>query len=184
MDAVELALLANGGFEWHEQHCRCDPSVNQTPCEYCAIHTALTRAKRFALQETGGYFAQTAGTCCFVYAVANCLLYLRQPVKALDVAMDVAKCRTGSTIDHKGVIAYFGAPLVEASYDAVLECGGVLNIMHPIFNGHSLFVFPEAGGLTLVNSWLGPNVIRGVGRDEVLRWVSDSVGSHYRIERC
>lgn len=48
VDLIELALLANGGghSEWNENVCHCDPSVG-FQCEYCAIHSALTAAKRY-----------------------------------------------------------------------------------------------------------------------------------------
>lgn len=44
---IELAVQANngGGMEFREELCRCDPSVGMSPCEYCAIDSAL----RFAL---------------------------------------------------------------------------------------------------------------------------------------
>lgn len=42
-EAAELALLAFGGERWREEFCRCDPEVGMSPCQYCAIHGALTR---------------------------------------------------------------------------------------------------------------------------------------------
>lgn len=40
-DEISLALLANGGAEWDQRHCECDPSSNSSPCRYCSIHRAL-----------------------------------------------------------------------------------------------------------------------------------------------
>jgi hypothetical protein len=43
---LELAILANGGFEFREDWCRCDPEVGYYPCEYCAIFRALTHFQK------------------------------------------------------------------------------------------------------------------------------------------
>lgn len=46
LDAIDLAQRANGGVEWKESFCRCDPDVGAVPCEYCAIHFALAIAHK------------------------------------------------------------------------------------------------------------------------------------------
>ena len=89
------------------------------------------------------YLAQDYGTCCFVYAVANCLIYNDLPVPDLEKAFDIAMCRNGSTIGTKAVVAYMKAPLVAVERpEPVFEKGGILNIMHPIWNGHCFFCYP------------------------------------------
>lgn len=44
-DKIELAILANGGEHWHKEACRCDPSVNAFPCEYCAVYSGLMHVR-------------------------------------------------------------------------------------------------------------------------------------------
>ena len=38
---LDLAIRANGGNQWSQQWCTCEPSVGNCPCEYCAIYRAL-----------------------------------------------------------------------------------------------------------------------------------------------
>jgi len=45
-EELDLAFLAIGGLEFQPTICECDPETNQAPCRYCAIHHALTLAKR------------------------------------------------------------------------------------------------------------------------------------------
>lgn len=49
---IELALAANGGLDFREDYCHCDPSVGQSPCQYCAIDSVLRRVLRAV--EAGG----------------------------------------------------------------------------------------------------------------------------------
>lgn len=44
---VELAILANGGGDYDEKACQCEPDVNQAPCRYCAIRDALNETLRY-----------------------------------------------------------------------------------------------------------------------------------------
>ena len=127
------------------------------------------------------YISQNGGSCCFVVAAANCLIYHNKIVPDLEVAYDIAKCRHGNTISHQAVIDYLDAPLSPTKdYDAVLEKGGIFNIMHPIFNGHSIFVFPVEKGIRIVNSWLGPNIVT-VGISEIRQFVPEhnNLGMHW-----
>jgi len=43
---LEMAHLANGGREFRQDWCECDPETGMTPCRYCAIHSVLTRTER------------------------------------------------------------------------------------------------------------------------------------------
>lgn len=45
LERIQIAMLANGGEEWQQRHCSCDPSVGISPCQYCAIHEALLFTK-------------------------------------------------------------------------------------------------------------------------------------------
>lgn len=106
------------------------------------------------------YLEQGSDTCCFVVAVINALHYCKLPVPSLEECIKIAKCEHGSTIAHQAVVAFAKAPLkpVDLPYD-VLNEGGIINILHPIWNGHSLFVYPTTPGcLAAVNSWIGPHV--------------------------
>ena len=120
---------------------------------------------------------------CFVVAVANCLIYLKLPVGNIEIAKDVACCRSGSTIHHKKVVEFLKAPLKPIDDpNAVFQNGGVLNIMHPIFNGHCFFLFPQNGKLiTMINSWLGPNVAANIAYKEILPFASQQLGKHWAI---
>lgn len=45
-DDLDLAIRANGGIEWMENWCQCDPAVGHYPCEYCAIFRALEHFRK------------------------------------------------------------------------------------------------------------------------------------------
>ena len=127
------------------------------------------------------YIRQDGGSCCFVIAAANCLLHHGMLVPDLEVAYDIAKCRNGGAVCAQAVIDYLEAPLrATDDHELVLENGGIINIIHPIFNGHSLFVFPVEDGLKLVNSWLGPNVITSAA-DEIGKLIPEhhNLGSYW-----
>jgi len=128
------------------------------------------------------YLAQESGTCCFVYAVANCLIHNGLPVPDLEKAFDIACCRRGGTIYHQAVVDYMQAPLRPVDdHKLVLVDGGILHILHPIWNGHSLFCFTSKKTyVTIVNSWLGPNVVE-VGMEEIERFVpkNHNIGKYW-----
>ena len=48
---VELAILANGGGDYDEKGCQCEPDVNQAPCRYCAIRDALNETLRYLREQ-------------------------------------------------------------------------------------------------------------------------------------
>ena len=122
------------------------------------------------------FLSQEDGSCCFVYAVANCLIYLGLPVPDLEECFDVALCRHGSVIDPTGVVDFMKAPLEGTTdVDLVFSRGGVLNIWHPIYNGHCCFIFPDDIGITAVNSWLGPNVSDHLGIKELKQFVNSKI---------
>ena len=110
------------------------------------------------------FLSQESGTCCFVYAVANYQIWRGVAISDLpdfEKAKDIACCLSGSTIKHQEVVDYYDADL-DPTEDAlaVLNRGGIINIMHPFCNGHCFLVYPEAAeandhSVTAVNSWLG-----------------------------
>lgn len=133
------------------------------------------------------WFIQGSDTCCFVYAVANCLAaHGRRPTRDRVLeACKVARCLTGNTISAVKVVEFFDAPLTPTSYPEVLQRGGVINIWHPIFNGHSFYL--DHGGedgadLRLINSWLGPPVAKGVRPHEIRPYITGRCGMHWALE--
>ena len=110
------------------------------------------------------FIAQGQDTSCFVVAVANCLIHLGLPVPDMKKAIEVAGCQYGGSIHTQDVVEFMEAPLHPTrsrwDYKQVFKHGGILTIMHPIVNGHALFVAPDPNDRRLViavNSWLGPN---------------------------
>lgn len=127
------------------------------------------------------FLTQEDGSWCFVCALANCAIYLGREVPDLSEAKRIARCEHGATIAHHEVIDFFGLPLFPTD-DAteVLKQGGILTIMHPIYNGHSFFVFPDgAKSVFMVNSWLGPLVAKGIGYDELLQFCVSNLGDQW-----
>ena len=59
LSKIDLAILANGGENWRVDWCRCDPDVGFSPCEYCAVYTALKETKEF-ISNIGTSFADLA----------------------------------------------------------------------------------------------------------------------------
>jgi len=128
------------------------------------------------------FIKQEKGSCCFVYAVINCLIYLKKEIKNKEKAFDIAGCKNGSTIYHQKVIDFLNCPIkLTSNEQTVFKKGGIINIMHPIYNGHSVFIFPEKEGLTLVNSWLGPNIMKNIGINEIKPLISYKCGNFYYI---
>jgi hypothetical protein len=135
------------------------------------------------------WIVQGNDSCCFVYAVVNCLIArgLSPPTEAmLEKAFDIACCRIGSTIAPEKVVAFFEAPLIKTEYpEEVFQQGGILQIWHPIFNGHSFYLDQECkdeGGLRLINSFLGAPVALNVGKSEIRPWATNRCGPHWKIQ--
>lgn len=45
-EKIDLAFRANGGEEFRQDLCGCDPDVGFVPCEYCAIRDGLLIGKK------------------------------------------------------------------------------------------------------------------------------------------
>jgi len=132
------------------------------------------------------FIAQEDGTWCFVCGLANCAIYLGLDLPDLAEAKRIARCEHGAAICHTETVQFFGLPLKRTSDPrVVLECGGVMCIHHPIYNGHVIFVFPDGpGSVTMVNSWLGPLVAKRIGHDELLRLTTSSFTNHWALSLC
>lgn len=119
-------------------------------------------------------------SCCFVYAVANFQIWCGLDLPDLEKAKDVAFCRHGATIKHQDVVDYFGASLSPTkNKEDVFLAGGIININHPIWNGHSFLVFPDEEGITAINSWLGPLEASNIGTDELTPFVCTQFGDFW-----
>ena len=110
-------------------------------------------------------------TCCALYAMYNAGVYrlnLHAKVEpmtywSLAKMLDeyLPKCDKGPMLrsDKSACIEKYKLPLVQAAGpEEVISSGGVLSIMHPIWNGHAMFIEPpDTNGVAwVVNSFLGP----------------------------
>jgi len=50
LEEVNLAIMANGGSEFRNDWCQCDPAVGAVPCEYCATRIALIHCYDFLIK--------------------------------------------------------------------------------------------------------------------------------------
>ena len=134
------------------------------------------------LNNETDFIAQGMDSCCFVYAVANFQIWKGKKLPDLEQAKEIACCNGGSTINAQGVVDFFNAGLEKTvDIQAVFKHGGIINIRHPIWNGHSFLVFPTARHgdeftLTAVNSWLGPVVACGLEGQELKPFVCEQLG--------
>lgn len=54
LDRLDDGLKANNGsphLQWDKKLCRCDASVGNFKCDYCAIHSALEMARQYVLRN-------------------------------------------------------------------------------------------------------------------------------------
>jgi len=131
------------------------------------------------------YFRQRQDTTCFPTAVFNCMIHQGYAVSAdtLNKAIKVAKCKHGNTIDPSGVVKTFKAPLTTTkSFWQVFTDGGIIHILHPVFNGHSFYVHPNEDGkrLVCVNSWLGPFEME-VEAAQIIPFIKENFGDFWRV---
>lgn len=104
------------------------------------------------------WIAQGQDMCCFVYSAANILVYEGRPVPDLEPIKDIGCCRNGATIHRHKVLNALGLSLRETNRaEEVFANGGILIILHPIWNLHAIFVTPkENEHVIAINSFLGP----------------------------
>lgn len=132
-------------------------------------------------------YSQKGGTSCFVYALANCYSYLgmKQDKNFVHLFHDtVAECKNGPLIEKQRAIKEFGLDryLNETDHATDIKgCGGIVAIMHPIFNLHAVFVAPiDDNSCIVYNSWLGPAEMR-IGWDELFRFTKHRATCHYYL---
>lgn len=115
----------------------------------------------------GRWWQQGENTRCFVIAAANWSLAQGRGVgrKKIKKAVAVGGCEHGATVNQKAVLDFFGLETVGTmSYTDVVSLGGIIRIMHPIFNVHAVYLHPD--GKTddgrpralAINSWIAPPV--------------------------
>ena len=123
---------------------------------------------------------------CSLWAVANYAIYLGKSLPDFDEAKRVGKCIAGSCLNVRAIIELFDVNLKEADdANEVLDRGGILNIWHPIVNGHSLLCLPRKGNeVYLINSWLGP-VVQTTNKETIYQFTSDykniCLGNHWVV---
>jgi len=119
------------------------------------------------------YFDQGYDQCCFVYAVANCAIYLKIELKDVEKAKDIADCRRDPCGDAEIIVSYFGVPLKKTEdYFDVLEHGGIFTFRHPIHGAHSCFIYPDGHRtVALINSFLGPLVTKKIAWRELTQFM-------------
>ncbi len=112
---------------------------------------------------------QKQNNTCVAVAIINACRYLELDDPNFDDLTKELHCRNGGAIGTKSVIKrIFGDRLVECNnFHEFSKTGGILTILHPLFNLHTLFCYPEDEGFILVNSWLGPNIMRNIGYNEI-----------------
>ncbi len=119
------------------------------------------------------YMAQKQDSTCVAVAIMNACRYLKLDSPDFDQLTVALCCRTGAAIHTKAVVKkVFGDRLVSCdNFHEFSNVGGILTIHHPIVNLHSMFCYPEGDGYTLVNSWLGPNIMKNIGYEEIVRFL-------------
>ena len=103
------------------------------------------------------FITQNLDTTCFPVALINCGLFLNKKL-LLDKYIEFCCCKTGGALNQEKAIIDANLPLLKTDdIEDVLRNGGIITIMHPIYNLHAVFVYPDGKYSIAVNSWLGPN---------------------------
>ena len=120
---------------------------------------------------TSAFISQGNDSTCMAVAIVNVGIHLGMRTPGYDELVGRLCCHSGGAIGTTDVIMdVFGSRLARVdSLDRFLITGGILMILHPIFNFHVCLCYPDGEGYTLVNSWLGPNVCRNIGESEIER---------------
>lgn len=129
------------------------------------------------------WFSQGQDTTCVPVAVANACLALGRVPPQPDDLIDFFLCRNGGAIqEDKGIQEILGDGAVEKrsrmsqsgpDQELLFNRGGIISLRHPWFGQHAALLLPDGNstdewkGWTLINSMLGPNVTRGLSRNEV-----------------
>jgi len=121
------------------------------------------------------FLGQGNDSTCAAVAIVNACLHLGLEPPPLNSLVAEMHCDTGGAIGLDTTVLRVLGPAVRKCDDPepLFEAGGILTIMHPIFNLHTLLCVLDGrfdGGstrYTLINSWLGPLVCRNIGRGDI-----------------
>jgi len=127
----------------------------------------------------GKWFRQEGGSCCFPVAIMNACRYKRKKIPRLCHLVRLSKTKNGGAIFTEDVANWAGLDMKEThDYKKVLKFGGILSIMHPIFNLHAVFCYKKDKEYYLVNSWLGATLIR-VGLEEFKKYIWNTKSAYH-----
>ena len=116
------------------------------------------------------FITQQQDSTCFPTALVNCGIYLGIKVN-LKKMIKITDTNHGKAIYVETAIKESKLPLVKTrSYNRVCSKGGIITIMHPLFNFHAVFVYPEGKENVFVNSWLASNIFKTV-RSEIKEYL-------------
>lgn len=149
------------------RQCAVDQSLVRPWIEVCDDWLAMDTILGEEV-ATSGFVSQGNDSTCVATAIVNAGIHLNIQTPPHDELVRRLLCHDGDAIGADKVIEdVFGGRLKVASFDQFLGTGGILTILHPIFNFHSCLCYPDGEGYTLVNSWLGPNVCKNIGKREI-----------------
>lgn len=119
------------------------------------------------------YLSQKQDSTCMAVAITNACHYLNITPPRWHQLTEDLHCNNGKAFGGAEVIHRTFEDQLQTTdeFDTFIETGGILVIMHPIFNLHATFCFPKNGEYTWINSWLGPNILTGIGKTEIRRFV-------------
>jgi len=117
------------------------------------------------------FVSQKYNTNCFPVALKNCAIYL---TRKLDQSRFIkfCACNTGRSLNIETAIMLSGLPLEETkNLEDIFKNGGIITIMHPIINLHSVFCYPYKDRIMCINSWLGCNELP-LFKEELIKWIA------------
>lgn len=130
-------------------------------------------------------YSQKNGHACFVYALANCCSYhgLKQDKNFVHLFHDLCdEAKNGPMIEKQRAIKEMGLTKIIHQTDRASDIkygGGIIAILHPIWNLHAVFVSPvDKNRCMAYNSWLGPSEMC-ITWDEILRFTNHRCCSHW-----
>jgi hypothetical protein len=142
-----------------------------------------------AIAYFNGIFFQQGGSDCAVAALCNAGLYVGRKPLEMTQLKDIGSglCQHGTLLrkDCKAMITRFRLPLLPVDDEnEVVKNGGILAIMHPIWNGHAVFVHPAKDGMIrVINSFLGPpDTVIGVNELERFYAPYNNFKPHYMLD--
>ena len=104
------------------------------------------------------YRSQKYDQNCFAYALKNCAIHLDKKLDVKRFIRLAGRAKVGEGLG-KTLIQLSKLPLEETNdINDIYQNGGIISIMHPIYNLHAIFCFPiEHDKMMLINSWIGCN---------------------------